>query len=163
MSEQDIENIDSLNDEGGEQDTSDDGTPTIEDYNALEEKVSKLEAEKQELADKNRKLYARAKGSRDFTNKSDDSGFEEKLTKLELKTEGYSEEEVEFITQYGGKKALENPIVKTALEVMREKAKAERAVVDSSEDVGNIERKYTDKQLKAMSPDELEALIRSSS
>ena len=155
MPEQDIENIDSLNDanDNDNVEMENDGTPTLEDFLSLKEKAEKLE-------DTNKKLYARLKTSP--TNKplgQAVSPVEEKLERLELKTEGFSDEEIEFIKPYGGKKALENPYIKTALETIREKRKAESAVVDVDTNKSDIEKKFTTEQLQNLPLDELEKLL----
>jgi hypothetical protein len=162
MEEEKIENADSLNDgeitPESEVEVNEDNTPTLEDFLALKE-------EKQKLEETNKKLYARLKSPQNLTKKPSnqmDEDISQKFEKLELKTEGYNDDEIDFLSQYGGKKALENPIIKTALDTLREKAKAEKAVVDTSENTSTIEKKYTEAQLKSMSPTELEELIRSS-
>lgn len=158
MSEEnkDIENIDSLNDaEVNDNDkmVQDDG-PYLEDYIELKEKADKLE-------ETNKKLYARIKQS--STNKplgqAVSPDVNEKLEKLELRTKGYSDEEINFLKPYGGEKALENPYVKQALEIMREKAKAENAVVDVDGGRSDVEKKYTDEQLRNLPTEELEKLL----
>lgn len=163
--EKDIENIDSLND--AEDNTEEvveetDDTPTLEDYQALQEDYQALQGEKKKLEETNKKLYARIKQS--STNKSlgqavSLSGVEEKLERLELRTKGYSDSEIDFLKPYGGEKALENPYVKQALEIMRDKAKAENAVVDTDGGKSDIEKKYTDEQLRNLPTDELEKLL----
>jgi poly-D-alanine transfer protein DltD len=158
MEEQNEENVDSQIDaEVNDNDNSDSDGPTLEDY-------QRLAKEKEELERKNKQLYSRLKSSDKTLQKtnSDSPDLQSKFERLELKTEGYNNDEIEFLSQYGGKKALENPIVKTALEVMREKAKAENAIVDSSNPGSDIEKKYTQNQLENMSAKELEELIRSS-
>lgn len=160
--EETIVDIDPTNDAevNDNDETVEDDKPSLEDY-------YKLEEEKKKLEETNKKLYARLKSSPNLKKTNSDlkdmpDDIDKKFEKLELKTEGYNEDEIEFLSQYGGKKALSNPIIKTALETLREKAKAENAVVDSSENTSSIEKKYTEAQLKAMSPDELEELIKSS-
>lgn len=157
MPEQDIENINSLNDAevNDNDETVDDDKPSLEDF-------YKLEEEKKKLEETNKKLYARLKSS---PNKplgqavSQSPDITDKLEKLELRTKGYSDDEINFLKPYGGEKALENPYVKQALEIMREKAQAEKAVVDVDGGKSDIEKKYTDDQLKNMPIDELEKLL----
>jgi hypothetical protein len=162
--EETIVDIDPTNDAEVNDNDTDDTDPS-ENPDFKEYWIKKVE----NLEATNKKLYARVKGSEkkplqktnsDLKDMPDD--IDKKFEKLELKTEGYNEDEIEFLSQYGGKKALSNPIIKTALETLREKAKAENAVVDSSENTSSIEKKYTEAQLRAMSPDELEELIKSS-
>lgn len=164
MEDETIENIDSKNDAEINNDNvelENDDAPTIEDFMSLKEKAEKLEAT-------NKKLYSRLKSSENKTplkNKpqiESEVDYDKKIERLELKTEGYNEEEIEFLTQYGGKKALENSVVKTALEVLREKQKSEKAAVDSDNSGSDLEKKYTTEQLRNMKTDELEALIKSS-
>lgn len=159
MPEQDIENINSSNDaDVNDNDTqvNDENLPTLEDFQALVEEKKKLE-------ETNKKLYARLKTS--SPNKplgqavSQSPDITDKLEKLELRTKGYSDDEINFLKPYGGEKALENPYVKQALEIMREKAQAEKAVVDVDGGKSDIEKKYTDDQLKNMPIDELEKLL----
>ena len=130
-----------------------DDTPTLEDFQSLKEKAEKLE-------ETNKKLYARLKTSP--SNKplgQAAAPSDERLERLELKTEGFSDEEIDFIKPYGGKKALENPYVKSALETIREKRKAESAVVDVDTNKSDIEKKYTTEQLQNLPLDELEKLL----
>lgn len=156
MPEMDIENTNSLN--GEEVNTENvelenDDTPTLEDFNKLAE-------EKKQLEETNKKLYARLKTSQPNKQLGQAvSPSDERFERLELKTEGFTDEEIEFIKPYGGKKALENPYIKTALETIREKRKAESAVVDVDTNKSDIEKKYTDEQLKNLPLDELEKLL----
>lgn len=155
MPEQDIENIDSLNDAevNDNDEVVDADTPTLEDYQRIKEEKEKLEAT-------NKKLYARIKQS--DTNKplgQAVSPSDDRLDRLELKTEGFSDEEIDFIKPYGGKKALDNPYIKTALETIREKRKAESAVVDVDTNKSDIEKKFTTEQLQNLPLDELEKLL----
>ena len=153
--ELDIENIDSQNDaEVNDNDNEDnDDTPTLEDYQRLAE-------EKKQLEEKNKKLYARlAKSPTNLRGQAVSPDINDKLDRLELKTEGFSDQEIEFLKPYGGKKALENPFVKAAIDTIREKAKAESAVVDVDSNKSDIEKKYTNDQLMNMPLEELEKIL----
>lgn len=149
------------NSETSEEETVTENTElTVEDYN-------QLKAEKESLEAKNKQLYARLKttpkplqNNLQTNSTSDNPDLQARFEKLELKSEGYNDLESEFILQYGGKKALDNPIVKTALEVMREKSRAEQAVVDTTNSGGDIEKKFTNEQLKTMPLEELEKLLK---
>jgi undecaprenyl pyrophosphate synthase len=154
MKDETLENADS---QIAEETVMDNTELTVDDYN-------RVVAEKEALEAKNKQLYARLKSNpKPLTNTNSDSpDLTKKIEELELKTEGYNKDEIEFLSQYGGRKALENPIIKTALETLREKAKAENAIVDSSNPGSDIERKYTQGQLEKMSVAELEELISSS-
>lgn len=156
--EKDIENINSSNDAEIEVNDNDfeenDNIPTLEDY-------QKLSEEKAMLEEKNKKLYARltklSANLRGVENSSPE--ISERLEKLELKTEGFSDQEIEFLKPYGGKKALENQYVKAALDAMREKDRAESAVVDVNSNKSDIEKKFTEDQLRNMPLEELEKLL----
>ena len=157
MPEQDIENIDSLNDaEVNDTDETGEGedptsNPNFKEY--WENKVKKLE-------ETNKKLYARLKSP--SPNKPLGQAVapsDERFERLELKTEGFTDEEIEFIRPYGGKKALDNPYIKTAIDTMREKRKAESAVVDVDTNKSDIEKKFTEDQLRNLPLDELEKLL----
>lgn len=81
---------------------------------------------------------------------------------IDLRLDGYSKEEVEFIIKNGGRKALEdtNSFVSIALNTKREQAKAESAAqIPDSSQLSEVERKFTPEQLKNMSAKELETLL----
>lgn len=82
----------------------------------------------------------------------------DKLERMELKLDGYSSEEVEAIMELGGSKALANPLVKTAIEAMRNKAKSEneRQPLNSKSPVF---QKFTQADLNNMSAKELEKIL----
>lgn len=152
--EKDIENIDSLNDAELDNDNvqvEDDGLPSLEDY-------ENLKREKEELEEKNKKLFARLKKP-STTNKLEALPDKEWQEKIELKVEGYSPEEVDFIMRNGGRNALKNDFVLKAIEAKREQIKAEKAIVSEDTSKSEIEKKYTHEQLKNMSTEDLEKLI----
>lgn len=153
----DIENTDSeMVEEPADESTDDDDSTTeltVDDYR-------RLEAEKEALEEKNRKLYARLNKKPSQPNKPLGQAVSPSWQeKIELKTDGYSEEEISFIQKNGGRKALDNPFVKSAIDAMREKNRAESAVVDVNSGGTDLERKYTNEQLSQMPLDELEKLL----
>lgn len=89
----------------------------------------------------------------------DKKGFDlDEVTDLRL--DGYSKEEVKFIMNNGGRKALQDdPFVKVAIEQIRTQKKAEQAVPDIDTGKSEIERKYTAEQLQNMSADELYKIL----
>lgn len=136
--------------------------PTLEDY--------------QKLAQKNKALFARAKKAEQRAKEVEEStrdretqapkepagldpSVSERLDRIDLKTEGYSDEEVDFLMKLGGKKALEDKRVKAGIETLRQQAKAEAATVDTDTAKSDIEKKYTPDQLKGMSASELEKIL----
>ena len=82
---------------------------------------------------------------------------------VDLRLDGYSKKEVEWIMKNGGRKVLDdqNSLVSIAIRAQREQQKAEQAasqVADTS-GLSDVERKYTPQQLNAMSVKELEAIL----
>jgi hypothetical protein len=136
--------------------------PTLEDY--------------QKLSHKNKAIFARAKKAEERAKKAEDalkaksepapkesvdtdSKVMERLDRIDLKTEGYNDEEIDFLMKLGGKKALEDKRVKAGIDVLRQQAKAENATVDSDSAKSDIEKKHTPDQLKNMSVAELEKIL----
>jgi len=82
---------------------------------------------------------------------------------VDLRLDGYSKAEVDWIMKNGGRKALEDKTSYTsiAINAKREQERAERAaseVADTSM-FSDVERKYTKEQLANMSVKELEAIL----
>lgn len=160
----DIENADSSN--GAEVNDNDemgsDDNPSLEDF-------YKLREEKEMLEKTNKKLYARItnlKSSGEKETSSRDTYKPEALPeqswqeKIELKVEGYNNDEIDFIMKNGGREALKNDYVQRAIEAKREQLKAEQALVSEDTSKSDIEKKYTQDQLSKMSADDLENLIK---
>lgn len=79
--------------------------------------------------------------------------------KLEMKAEGYPQEAIDFALANGGRKALDNPIVKKALDEYKKQAQAEKAAeIDSSGQSQTI-KKLTPQDIENMSAEELRAQI----
>lgn len=154
--------------ENDELELDDDGfvpaaNPTKEDYEALVSRNRKLFARIQKAKEKKAKeqdapnANNAAPSNDDAAKKaSDDSAWKERM---ELKTEGYNEDEIAFIQQSGGRKSLENQYVKQAIESMRAQKKAEAAAVETTAGKSEIEKQYTDEQLRNMSTAELEKIL----
>lgn len=78
----------------------------------------------------------------------------------DLRLDGYSRDEADFIMKNGGRKALEtNTFVKVAIEKIREQKKAEQAIPDDTSEKSDIERKYTPEQLRNMSSADLAKIL----
>lgn len=164
--ENNIENADSSI--GNEQDVNLDldlDTASPEDiksaYIALQEKnkqvyarAKKAETDKKEAAEALRKAVQQKQEPSNINNT--DSQFE----KLELIARGYTDDEIDFVLRNGGKKGLENPFVKSALETIRTQRKAEQASeLDASSSKSDISKKYSDDQLSKMSVAQLEKIL----
>jgi hypothetical protein len=77
---------------------------------------------------------------------------------LDLKTEGYKSEEVDFLMQNGGRKALDNPIVMAGIDAMRKKQKSQEAT-PSGTAKSAVYQKFTEADLKKMPLEELEKIV----
>lgn len=84
----------------------------------------------------------------------------DQFARLEMKIDGYSDAEIDFVEKYGGKPALENPHVKAAIESIRQQRKAEDAVVTSESNKSDVERKYSESELLAMPLEEMDKILR---
>jgi hypothetical protein len=82
---------------------------------------------------------------------------------IDLRLDGYSKEEVEFIIKNGGRRALEDKqsYVAIALNTKREQARAEALASQTpdSSQLTEAERKFTPDQLAKMSAKELEDIL----
>jgi len=112
------------------------------------------------IKEQNKKLFERAKKAeaklkqvkptQNITNdKPNTYGIDDEV--LDLRLEGYSKSDVEFIMKNGGRKTLEdkNSLVAIAINQKKEQERAERAssqTVDTSS-MSEVERKYTPEQL----------------
>lgn len=126
----------------------------------------------EQLQEKNKQLYARvkkaeeeAKNLRD-TNRNTQAGDDTQaqlptaqVERLTLKVDGYNDDEIAKIMELGGLKALANPLVKKAVDVMREERKAESAQVDTDGATSDFTRKYSEADLRKMSAAELEKIL----
>lgn len=123
----------------------------------------------EDLAEKNKQLYERAKKAEAKvkelekkpaplqTNESS-STSDERFERLELKTEGYSGDEVDFLMQNGGRKALDNKIAMAGIEAIR-KAKKSTDATPSGTAKSAVYQKFTEQDLRRMSAEELEKII----
>lgn len=132
-----------------------DDTPTLEDYQKVKEEKEALEA-------KNKQLYARIKTqSKPLTNqesKTDYTEIEKRLEKkLELKSQGFTEEDINFINANGGD--VKNPYVKNALDAIRVQREAEKATEIISSGQSDIEKKYSNAELRSMSAEDLAKIL----
>jgi hypothetical protein len=164
-----IDQVTPATSEGQEQELEINLDASDESVDVLKEKLAKAEEAK-------RQLTARAKAAEETAKKlketstpapaptpKDVKGYDlDEVTDLRL--DGYSKEEVKFIMNNGGRKALEdNSFVKVAIEKIREQKKAEQAIPDMDSGKSEVERKYTQEQLSKMSAEELYKILPKSS
>lgn len=137
----------------------------------VEERASRLEETNKRLYERTKKAEAEAKALRE---KSAISEVPAKPTEYKpsdiLKADefklyrlGYSESEIDIIMHNGGAKILDdkkNPLV-LGLEAAREQLGAEDAASRTSDSSGlsDIERKYTEQDMRNMTKEDLEKLI----
>lgn len=137
----------------------------LPDYDTLAERVKQLEKD-------NKTLYAKKQHSDEklrkiagsLTNESENPPVkqevsDDKYERLELKVEGYSDDEIDLINELGGKKALKNPILKKAVEDYRSEQKLAKATDIKSSGGSGKEKVYTDSDLREMSTADLEKKI----
>ncbi len=82
---------------------------------------------------------------------------------VDLRLDGYSKGDVEFIMKNGGRKALEDKTSYTAIAINARKeqarAEAEANKVNDTSGMTEVERKYTPEQMKNMSATELKKIL----
>jgi len=150
-----IENNDNQVLNGNDVDTSVDSQPQYsETEKQLYARLKKEEAEKKALKAEVDALKGVERGQPTKVN-TDDERFE----RLELKTEGYTNDEINFIQKNGGRQALEDPYVKMAIDKAREDRRNSEAIATNVSSKSAIERKYSQNDLAAMSADEMEAVL----
>jgi hypothetical protein len=144
-------------------------SPQPEQETQPEAKIEVTLEDYYELQAKNKQLFARLKkveqGVKTEPLKSKPSESDPKMDDywketMELRISGYDEKEAEYIMRNGGKKSLEDEMVKAAIKAKREQAQAEAASVDTdSSNKSEIEKKYTPEQLESMTVEELEKIL----
>lgn len=125
----------------------------------------------EQLQEKNKQLYARLKKAEEEAKVAKEAARNTPagetsqalptadVERLTLKVDGYNDDEVSRIMELGGLKALSNPLVKKAVEMMREERKAEAAQVDTDGAMSDFSRKYSEADLRKMSASELEKIL----
>lgn len=128
---------------------------TLEDYYSLQSESEKKDAIIKQLHARLKKKPTTEKQ----TLQSNTAVSPQWQERIELKTDGYNDNEISFIQNNGGRKALENEYVKMAIESMRTKARAEAGQVDVDSGKSDIEKQHTEEQLKNMPLADLEKLL----
>ncbi len=127
------------------------------DIETLKAKAEKAD-EYKKYADRVAAENAKLKKSKETLPTNDSSPSDERFERLELKTEGYKGEEVDFLMQNGGRKALENPLVIAGIDAMRKKQKSTEAT-PSGTAKSAVYQKYTEQDLRKMSAEDLEKIV----
>lgn len=124
------------------------------------------------LQEQNRQLYARmkkaeeeAKAAKEATRSTQAGDTTQAqiptadVERLTLKVDGYNDEEVSRIMELGGLKALSNPLVKKAVDMMRQERVTDSAQVDTDGATSDFSRRYSEADLRKMSASELEKIL----
>lgn len=124
-----------------------------------------LKAELAKKDDAIRQLTARAKAAEarakedKHINKAEPKIDMERL-EIVARNPDLDDEAVDFVMRNGGKKAFDNPFVKTAIETIREQKRAEKAIPDSDTAKSDLIQGKTLEELQAMSSEELIKTLR---
>lgn len=175
MDETKIETPNSQNGENGSEESLESLKPSEE--LGVFQSEEEYQAELQRISELNKKLYARAtKAEKKAKEKPQQTPpktetpkvepqeninqkmLDERLDRLELTQQGYSPDEIEFIMRYGGKQVIEDPIVKAAIQTIRDQKKSEAATPEGSGG-SPIFQKHTTDQLKNMTSEQLEKIL----
>lgn len=137
-----------------------DVTTETESEESTEETVTDWEAEaKKWKAIAGRKAKKAEEAAQTQTEPSSTNLSSKEVERLTLKVDGYNDEEISEVMKLGGLKALQNPIVKKAIEAMREERQAENAQVTDGGAASEFSRKYSPQDLRKMSTEELEKIL----
>lgn len=119
-----------------------------------QEELDKLKAE----VAKYKAIAERKEKKLNKPNQEPKSDGDERIDRLELKIEGYSDDEINFIVKNGGKEAKEDEFVQSAIQSMRDKKKSDEATPESTSK-SPVLKKYTEEDIKNMPLDQLEKII----
>lgn len=147
------EQVDSQSTEATEPTQNTTVTPTV-DVSALEQKNKELYARAKKAEEEAKAL--RAKVSPQETTSTNPPS--EQLERIELKVDGYSADEVDFLLSVGGKKALENPIIGKAIEALRAEKRSLEATPNPSGQ-SPVYKTYSQADLNNMSLEEIQKIL----
>ena len=146
---------------GESQETENSTTESAVDVNALQEQNRQLLARARKAEAKAKQLSANkqeAVSTDDNQQEPPSQVSDDRFDRLELKTEGYSNAEIDSIMELGGKTALANPVVVKAIDLMRKEAKSKDAT-PSGTNKSPVYQKFSEKDLKKMPLEEFENLV----
>lgn len=138
------------------------------DIDLIKAELAILKEERDRERDAKNAILARAKAAEaklkegKITQPEKGSQLNEAL--IDLRIDGYTREDADFILRNGGRKALEdaNSYVSIAIKARRDQRLSEEAASQTSQNssqLSEVERKYTPEQLKNMSSKELEKIL----
>lgn len=164
LDEKDLQENDTLEEETLEQTEVEelDDEPDYDTLKAerddLKKRVSEESAKKLHWKNKATKTAEAKKEPSSRFNK-EESDLESRLERQDLRLDGYSIEEVDYLMKNGGKEAVKDKFVMAAIQKLREQDKAEKAVVSSKASGSNMLKGLTEEQIQNMSAAELEKKI----
>ena len=136
-----------LEDQEDEQPEDDNITLSKKDFNKLNRKALAYDANKQTVQKPTQRPQ------------KDTSIPDDKYVRLELKIDGYTDDAIDFLMKNGGKQGLSNEYVKAAVASIQEQNRAENALTSNESTKSDIERKFSESEIGAMSLEELEKAI----
>lgn len=145
--DQEIDNLDFEIEEAVAEQEDENITLTKSDFKKLDRKARAYDAAKQTV----KPIEKRPQKD---TLLSDD-----KYDRLDLKISGHSDEAINFLMKNGGKESLSNPYVKSAIDAINDQKKAEQAVTSNETTKSDVERKFSQDEIAAMSPEELYKIL----
>lgn len=146
-----------------EQETTPEESVEVEDLEKIKAEAAKAKEFKgfaEKTAIENKELKKKLKAL-ETKSPPETSNANERFERLELKTEGYSREEIDFIMQNGGSKILENKdnnLVLDAIEANRKKRKSLEST-PSGTNKSPVFQRYSQDDLNNMSLQDLEKII----
>lgn len=134
---------------------------------SAEERLVRVEATNAKLYERTKKAEAEAKALREkpITNQQDIPKPSEilKAPEFRLSRQGYDEDEIDLIMRNGGPEILKDDkhIITQGIKVSREQRGAEEAAsrVSDSSGLSDIERKFSEADLRKMTKEELAAIL----
>lgn len=135
-----------------EETTPESEEPDIEELKSKAEKADEYKKYADRVAAENKTLKKSLK-----TNESPPNSTDE-IERLRLEVKGYKGDEVDFLMQNGGLKALENPIVVAGIEAIRKK-KTSIDATPSGTAKAAVFQKFSEQDLKKMPLEELEKIV----
>lgn len=130
-----------------------------EDVEALKEALEKERKARQQLTARAKRAEEELKKRPELSERKDDTNLDEAL---DLRLDGYSKDEVNFIIRNGGRKALDSdPYVKNAISAMREQrvAEDEASKAKDTSGISTFEKKYPQEKLAKMTAEELAKIL----
>jgi hypothetical protein len=161
MEDTDNEQQDALNPGEQSDSTQSDTIQSEVDIEALKQKAEKADEYKKyadRTAAENKELKRKLQPTETNSQGSSSTASDERFDRIELKADGYSNDEINEIMELGGKTALQNPLVQKAIEIRRKEEKSKSATPTGTAK-SPIFQKYSAKDLKTIPLDKFEEMV----